>query len=238
MTYTRRKLGRIVITSTSSRQNTTAHAVVSTSPDVTATVIKYGVALAAVHATTGDALAKAKRTRRDAKRRLTALVGERAVAQFTASIELDGGLLLRALNDAPEGMREYALCAALDGAQTALEHGITSRAALVMLARATVWSALAQTYQHASLKAGGDEALDKRAAMAGQQARLDLLGALELAKSTLLAPVMEREVDTQALYAAALHAAEKQSIEAGIISSDSNEMGEGGLSPLSDDENG
>ena len=188
-----------------------------TPPAVSRASIAYGLALAAVYGSTGEELAKAKRTRRDAKYRLTQLVGVDAVAHFTASLEMDSGLLLRALHSAPASLREYTLAAALGCAQTALEHGLVGRAALVLLARSGVWQALSSAYLHASLIAGGDEALDKRGAHAGQQARLDLLAALDLGRSPILMPVRTAPVESSAdRYKRTLAAAEKQLIDAGL----------------------
>jgi hypothetical protein len=242
----RHKRDRVIVSGNVSRSSSRRLAAVSRSShtahvpaDVTRAAISYGSTLAAVYATpAGEDVTKAKRARRNARHRLVQLVGTDAATRFASALEFDGGLFLRALSHAPATMRDHCLAAALNGAQTALEHGVSGRAALVMLTRSTLWQALSSAYQHESIRMGGDDAFDKRAALCGQQARLDLLGALELAKSDMLAPVMEREVDTAALYAAALSAAEKQSIEAGIISNDDNDLPEGGLSPLSDDENG
>jgi hypothetical protein len=139
-------------------------------------------------AVTPETRATALRARRNARHRLVKLTGSEAADHFAAVLEHDGGLLLRALHGAPAELRETALSAAVTGAQTALEFGVASRAAQAMLVRSSVWQALCSSYQHASLRAGGDEALDKRAALAGQQARLDMLAALDLARVPILAP--------------------------------------------------
>jgi hypothetical protein len=127
----------------------------------------------------------AQRHVRDVRGRLRARAGREVEVQLVAALVADGGLALRGAVAAGPDLRPYAIRALLDVARIAREHGVESVAALVLLARSARWAALAAWALDACLAAvtAAERAeLAKLAAQAGREARLDLVGALQVAR--------------------------------------------------------
>lgn len=129
---------------------------------------------------------------REVRGRLAGRIGKAVLAQFTAALIADGGLALRAAVAAAPDIRPHAVRGVVDGAAMAREHAITSTSGLVLLARASRWSALSNALLDGALRTPSGETL-KLASLCGQQARLDALAALTLAKRSQDAPPLVDE---------------------------------------------
>ena len=150
----------------------------------------------------GDRAARRLAQRRvaDVRRRLAAMTTSADAWRVQKALAGDDGLL-RAAARAPEDSRRHLIQAAAQHAAIGAENGLSSTAAVSMLGRAAAWAGLASSLLAEGMRTTGAERSEalKLARYAGQSARLDLLGSLEVEARTrdaepLEAPMTAAEV--------------------------------------------
>jgi hypothetical protein len=128
----------------------------------------------------------AERRARDLRGLLVKTGGRSAVQELTRALSADGGALVRGCARAAPDVRDHLVRAAIEYANVAREHAVTSSSGLALLARSARWSAVATALvdKVTSSGLGADAERDlKLAQLASSAARLDLMGALTLSKS-------------------------------------------------------
>lgn len=133
-----------------------------------------------------DARRRAERRARDLRGLLVKAGGREAVGELQRALSADGGALLRACGRAHVDVRPALVRAAITFANVAREHEVRASSALALLGRSARWSAVSEALLEqitdGGVRAEGIGELVKLAQTAGAQARLDLLGALQLSK--------------------------------------------------------
>jgi len=178
-----------------------------------------------------DARRRAERRARDLRALLVASGGREAVGELSRALSSDGGALLRACGRAAPDVRDHLVRAAVTFAGIAREHAVTASSGLALLGRSARWSSLAEALLDGVASGGlgvagvGDRA--KLAALAGAQARLDLLSALQLSRSAddarRGAPVVITDEELRRRERAMQARHEREAREAGLLADEGDD---------------